>query len=81
MIKVNIDGNKGDIETTGSASEMILELTQICEKAIELHAEASGLEEKLLAQILIAHIAIAERLSKSNFQNIIEVVERKRACV
>jgi len=79
MIKVNIDSEGGNLETSGSALEALLELTQICEKVIELHAKESGLEERTLAQILIAHIAIAERLSKSNFQSIIEVVERKRA--
>ena len=81
MIKVNIDGNKGDLETSGSALEVLLDLVQVCEKAIELHAKESGLEERTLAQILIAHIAIAERLSKSDFRSIIEAVERKRACV
>lgn len=81
MIKVNIDGKEGNIETSGSALEMILELTLVCEKAIELHAKESGLEDRTLAQILISHIAIAERLSKSDFRSIIEAVERKRACV
>lgn len=78
MIKANIDGKIGGIETSGSALEVLLELTQICEKAIELHAEASGLEERTLAQILITHLSIAERLSKSDFRSIIEAVERKR---
>lgn len=81
MIKVNIDIGGGDLETSGSALEVILELTQICEKVIELHAKESELEERILARNLISHIAIAERLSKSDFQSIIEAVERKRACV
>lgn len=78
MIKVNIDIGGGDLETSGSALEVILELTQICEKVIELHAEASGVKERTLARNLIAHIAITERLSKSDFRSIIEAVERKR---
>lgn len=78
MIKANIDNGGGNLETSGSALEVILELTQICEKAIELHAKESGLEERTLAQILITHLSIAERLTKSDFRSIIEAVERKR---